>query len=61
MNKDAHTCWLCGPANCQHRIDGKLSFVFLCGGNSLSDEVAGCPYRFRATILDDYVAKDDKI
>lgn len=55
MNKDTHTCHLKEPAGCVHKIDGKLSFVTLCGGNSLSDDVNACPYRYNATVLDDYI------
>ena len=38
-------CSLEGLADCEHRIDGKMSFCMLCGGNSLNDDVKKCPYR----------------
>lgn len=38
-------CGLEGLADCEHRIDGKLSHCILCGGNDLCDDVKKCPYR----------------
>jgi hypothetical protein len=43
--KEIPVCDLNQPANCDHRIDGKLSHVRLCGGNNLYGEVKDCPYR----------------
>lgn len=46
----SHVCNLLPPADCSHKIDGKLAFVALCGGNSLYDEIKECPYRLSVEI-----------
>ncbi len=55
MKKNTNTCYLKEPAQCQFKVDGKFSFVMLCGGTSLTEEVSKCPYRYKATFEDDYV------
>lgn len=44
-------CTLKPPANCEHRIDGRLSHTILCGNNSLSDSFKNCPYKQIAEIV----------
>ena len=38
-------CKLKKPADCKYRIDGELSFINLCGGNSLYADVSRCDFR----------------
>jgi len=38
-------CKICEPAICPYRVDGQMSYIYLCGGNELNLKVARCPYR----------------
>jgi hypothetical protein len=58
-------CTLKQPANCDHRIDGKLSDTILCGNNPISDSFKNCPYKKIAEIVftsenSSYTATADK-
>ena len=53
--KKTQLCNLHPPANCEHRIDGKMSFTILCGNNSLSESYKKCPYKQEAEIVFDSV------
>jgi hypothetical protein len=50
MIKETAICKLVAPATCENRIDGKMAWVALCGGNKLSEHVVNCPMRQKATI-----------
>ena len=49
-NKKAQLCNLKKPADCEHRVDGKLSHIILCGNNPLSYTYKDCPYKQEAEI-----------
>lgn len=53
--KKTQLCNLHPPANCEHRIDGKMSFTILCGNYSLSESYKKCPYKQEAEIVFDSV------
>ena len=55
--KKTQLCNLHPPANCEHRIDGKMSFTILCGNYSLSESYKKCPYKQEAEIVLDSVQK----
>lgn len=44
-------CNLKPPADCEHRIDGKLSHTILCGNNPLNESFKKCPYKQLAKIV----------
>jgi hypothetical protein len=48
--KETAICKLAQPATCEYRVDGKMAFTILCGGNNLFDAVKKCPYRALAEI-----------
>jgi hypothetical protein len=49
--KTIQICNLKEPADCKHRIDGRMSFIFVCGCNSLLDDFKNCPYKEVAQIV----------
>ena len=51
-------CELSNPATCNHRIDGDLSHIVLCGGNGLSEDIMKCPYRYIEIVEDVAETKD---
>jgi hypothetical protein len=51
-HKESYICTLNEPAECKYRIDGKLSHVTLCGGNSLFDEIKRCGLRILVTVTE---------
>jgi hypothetical protein len=44
-------CNLKSPAECTHRIDGKLSYTVLCGNDPLNESFKNCPYKQLAEIV----------
>lgn len=60
MVKQTAICKLSNPAECEFRIDGKLSHTILCGGNKLCEYVNKCPYRVIAEIKELYYETDKK-
>ena len=59
--KKTQLCNLQSPANCEHRIDGKLSHTILCGNNPLSESYKKCPYKQEAQIVFDNVTQTESI
>lgn len=54
---ETYICKIKPPVKCENYVQGKLSFVNLCGGNDLDKDVKACCFRQKVKII---LVPDDK-